>query len=93
MGVSEHQIEILNRCVLDVLYEARNEDPLSLETIHEKLNIQHVKARPKNMLIEGILAYLFSDGHISYTFSDGHISYTMSSARKITEEGISIIEG
>ena len=82
--IASYSIEILKSCVLEVLYKARDEEPLSLEIIHGKLNIQYVKDRPASRLIEGVLAHLFNDGHIYYILDQ---------AWKINEAGIKKIEG
>ena len=80
--LASHGLEILKRCVLDVLYEARNEDPISQDTIRKQLSIPK-QLYDKNRLVAGILDLLKKDEYVR-DFVGGYW--------QIKEEGINIIE-
>ena len=88
-AIADHGLEILKRCVLEVLYTRRHTD-FGYNQIHDTLGIKRIEKIPpdlpkrKDNLVHSILMRLHEGKFAEYT---GHNSW------KITEAGICFIEG
>ena len=82
---ASYGLEILKRCVLLVLYDARDEGIIPQREIRERLGITRVNSSAGNWnsLFYGILSYLQVDGYAHHEVGYGW---------KITEDGVSLIE-
>ena len=86
---ADNGLEILKRCVLEVLYIRCHTD-FGYNQIHDTLGIERIEEIPPDLpkrrdnLVHSILMHLHKDGFAEYT---GHNSW------EITEAGICFIKG